>query len=314
MTTKPSATRPKRPQRQRVALANLPPFLLTPRDGEILHSLYTYRALTTNHISDLHFAPLELLKTPSPSSRCLHRLKLLYHAQFITRSEQPHLLAAGRKPFVYQLDRRGADWLALQQNCEVTDLDWRAHETLSPLFLDHLLTTNEVRIAIVRAAQRRAYTLEQWLDDKTLKQRQNKESVVLTGANGKRQAAALVPDGFFVLHTGSHYYHCFLEVDRATTTGISGEWGRRTFARKIAVYLEYYNSGKYHARYHTKSMRVLTVTLGEKRLDNLLKVTQEVGGKGRFWFTTLERMQPCDPLHDEIWQLAGRPGMRSLIW
>ena len=243
-TTKPSATRRKRPQRQRVALAELPPFRVTMRDGEIMRSLYTYRALTTNQISDLHFAPWDPLTTPLPSSRCLHRLKLLYHAQFIARTEQPHVLAEGRKPFVYQLDRRGADWLALQENCEVTDLDWRPNETLSPLFLDHLLTTNAVRIAFSRAAMRHGYTVDEWLDDRTLKQQQNKESVVLTNAKGKQQAAALVPDGFFVLHTGSHYYHCFLEVDRATTTGISGEWGRRTFARKIAVYLEFYNSGK----------------------------------------------------------------------
>jgi len=314
MTTKPSATPPRRPQRQRVALANLPPFRLTPRDGDILHSLYTYRALTTNQLSDLHFAPVAMLTPPPPSSRCRNRLKFLYHGQFVARLEQPHLLAQGRKPFVYQLDKRGADWLALQEGCEVADLDWRPNETLSPLFLDHLLTTNEVRVAIARAAQRYDYALEQWIDDKSLKQRQHKATVVLKSATGKQQTAALVPDGYFVLHTGSHYYHQFLEVDRATTTGISGDWGRRTFARKIAAYLEYYNSGKYHARYHTKSMRVLTVTTGEKRLANLMQVTDEVGGKGRFWFTTLARLRLCDVLHDEIWQQPGRPGVRSLIW
>src|SRR5690606_13671387 len=122
-----------------------------------------------------------------------------------------------------------------------------------------------------------------------------------TSATGKKQAAALVPDGYFVLATGTHYYHCFLEVDRAMTTGISGEWGRRTFARKIAAYVEYYHSGKYHQRYHTKSLRVLTVTVGEKRLANLAAVTQEAGGKGRFWFTTLARLRACDILRDAIW-------------
>jgi hypothetical protein len=238
----------------------------------------------------------------------------LYHGQFILRSERPSYPSQGRLPFIYQIDRRGADWLALQEGCEVDELDWRPNESLSPLFLDHLLTTNEVRVAITRSVQRHQYTLEQWLDDKTLKQRQNKETVVIKSATGKQQMAALVPDGFFVLYTGTHYYHQFLELDRATTTGISGEWSRHTFARKIAVYLGYYNSGKYHARYQTKSMRVLTVTVGEKRLANLMKVTEEAGGKGRFWFTTLDRMRACDILQDEIWQQAGREGMRSLLW
>ena len=314
MTTKPSAPKPRRPQRRRVAIADLPPFRLTRRDGEILRSLYRYRALTTNQISDLHFAPVDALMTPQPSSRCLYRLKVLYHAQFIMRHEQPHLLTEGRKPFVYQLDRRGAEWLALQEGCEVDDLDWRPNEPLSPIFLDHLLTINEVRVAIMRASARHHYNLDTWLDDKTLKQSQNKETIVLTSESGRKQTAALVPDGFFLLFTGDHYYHCFLEVDRATTTGISGEWGRRTFARKIAAYLEYYNSGKYHERYHTKGMLVLTVTVGEKRLMNLIKVTEDVGGKGRFWFTTLDRLRQHDILHDEIWQQAGRAGLRSLLW
>lgn len=314
MTTKPSAKKPKLPQRRRAAVAQLPPFRLTGRDGEILSSLYAYRALTTKQISDLHFVPAEVNPAPPPSSRCLHRLKLLFHYRFVARTEQPHLLTEGRKPFVVQLDKAGALWLAQQAECDVEELDWQPGESVSPLFLDHLLTTNDVRIAVMRAARRHGYTVQPWLDDKTLKQAQNKDTVVLTSAGGKKQNAAVVPDGYFVLHTGTHHYHQFLEVDRATTTGISGEWGRRTWARKIHAYMELYRSGTYHARYHTKSMRVLCVTTGEKRLQNLKQITEEAGGKARFWYATLKDVLDHDVLVDPIWQTAGQEGLRSLVW
>ena len=312
--TKSSATKPRLPQRRRAAPKQLPPFRLTRRDGEILHSLYAYRALTTEQVSDLHFAPVALIPPPPPGSRCLHRLKLLFHHHFVARTEQPHVLAQGRKPFVVHLDQAGALWLAQQEACEVAQLDWKPGEAVSPLFLDHLLITNDVRIAIVRAARRHAYTIPQWLDARTLKQAQNKDTVVLTGATGRKQNAAVVPDGYFVLHTGTHYYHQFLEVDRATTTGISGEWGRRTWARKIVAFIEYYRSGKYHARYHTKSMRVLTITTGEKRLANLRAITEESGGKARFWFATLHDVLTQDVLLDPIWQVAGSDERKSLVW
>jgi len=270
--------------------------------------------LTTKQIHDLCFAPDSTIVTPLPNSRCLHRLKLLYQYGFLARSEQPHLLTEGRKPFVYQLDQRGAEWLARQAGSDMDNLDWRPGEALSPLFLDHLLTTNAARVAVTRAARRHSYTLEPWLDDKTLKGAQNKDNVTLTSPTGRKQTAAVVPDGFFVVYTGSHYYHQFLELDRATTTGISGEWSRRTWARKVATYLEYYRSGKYHARYQTRSMRILTVTTGAKRLAHLKEVTEATGGKSRFWFATLADVLTLDVLRDAIWQVAGSEGLRTFTW
>ena len=80
------------------------------------------------------------------------------------------------------------------------------------------------------------------------------------------------------------------------------------------AFIEYYRSGKYHARYHTKSMRILTVTTGQKRLENLLAITEEVGGKARFWFTTFERILHADILVDPIWNVAGADSLRSLTW
>lgn len=313
MTTKSSVRKRRLPQRTRAKLEDLPSFRLTARDREIIRSVYEYRALTTTQISDLLFVPIEQRSRQTPSSRCLHRLKQLFQYGFLLRDELPHLLIEGRRPFVYRLDRRGAELLAMLDGCEVSELDWRSSEHLGHQFLDHSIRINDVRVEITRSAKRHGGTIEKWLDERTLSRFQ-KDIVTLTSDTGRKQKAAVVPDGYFHLLTDTHHYHQFLEVDRGTVTGSSDAWTTRTWARKVITYIEYYQSGKYHERYHTKSMRVLCVTTGEKRLHNLLEVTRESGGKSRFWFTTQERVQGSDVLVDPIWQDAVREGMRSLIW
>lgn len=313
MMKKSCAKRPRLPQRARAQAVNLPPMRVTPRDKEILEAVYAYRTLTTQQISDLLFVPVERLLPSPPSSRCLHRLKLLFHHGFLHRDELPHLLREGRKPFLYQLDRAGAALLATWRQCAIQELDWQPDARVGHQFLEHLQTTNDVRIALMRAARRHAFSMATWIDDKTLKTYQ-KDTVILTGRTGRKQRAAVVPDGYFHLDTGTHHYHHFLEVDRATVTGSSQTWGKRTWARKVMAFIEYYRSGKYHARYHTKGLRILTVTTGEKRLENLRAITADAGGMSRFWFTTLTRMHGADVLTDAIWEVAGQEGRRSLIW
>ena len=308
-----SEKKPRLPQRARAAKQKLPRFRLTPRDIEVVRAVYGYRALTAKQIADLLFVAADVHSTPAASSRCLHRLKLLFHHGFLQREELPHLLAEGRKPFVYRLDKRGAETLATLDEVMVEELDWRPGEEQGHMFLDHLLTSNTVRVAIARSAKRHGFTLERWLDEKTLKHFQ-KDTVTLTSKTGRQQSAAVVPDGYFHLYTGTHYYHQFIETDLRTVTGSSITWGRRTWARKVMAYIEYYRSGKYHDRYHTKSMRILTVTTGEKRLANLRAITEASGGKSRFWFTTLEQVESADVLVDPIWQLAASPRLRSLVW
>lgn len=314
MTTKSSARKSRLPQRKRAKAEDRPVFRITARDEEVLRAVYTYQTLTTQQISDLLFAPIDMITPPKPHSRVRHRLKGLYHYGLLARHEQPHTFAEGRRFFLYQLDRQGAEWLAHQGDGGIQALNWKPGETLSPLFLEHLIASNNVRIAIVRSAARHGFTIEQWLDERTLKQVQNKDMVVLTNAQGKRQTASVVPDGYFHLRTDSHHYHQFVETDLSSVTVASKNWTRRTWARKILTYLEYYRSGKYHARYHTKSMRILTVTTGQKRLENLRAITEEVGGAARFWYTTFERILHADILVDPIWNVAGGENLRSLTW
>ncbi len=296
---------------KRVDERQLPGLRLTPRDAAILMAVYQYRALTTKQIETLFFLPNKV--SSKPNTRCQYRLQLLYQHGYLLRDEQPQKLTEGRKPFVYWLNDRGAQ--LVEELLDGDELDWNPSEHhVSNLFLVHLLATNDVRVAITIAAQKHNFSIDTWLDDRTLKRRHMTDVVTLRGPQGGTQKAAVVPDGFFVLNTPSAMYHHCLEIDLATVTGLSSVPGRRDIARKIRAYLAYFQSGKYEQRYGTYKGRVLIVTTGEKRVANLKAITENVGGKQRFWLTTLARVQSNDVLTDPIWQKAGDAGFHTLIW
>ena len=142
---------------------------------------------------------------------------------------------------------------------------------------------------------------------------QMKDRVKLKSERGKGVQAAIVPDGYFRLRTNEDTYNFFVEIDRGTVTGEATEWGRRDWGRKIKAYLEYYRSGLYERRYGTRDLRILTVTTGETRLAHLKAVTEEAGGKGRFWFSTFDRIKHGDVLSDSLWNVAAREGLVALI-
>lgn len=240
---------------------------------------------------------------------------MLFHHGFLHRLERPQLLSQGRLPFVYFLDISGARLVCEVLGIDMEDLDWHPRDnTVSHLFLEHLLATNDVRIAITTAVQQHGWTIETWHDDRTLKRTHAKDAVTITGPQGGQQRVAVIPDGYFYLKASEYDYHHFLEIDMSTTTGQSSVWGRRDWAKKILAYLEYHRSGKYAERYDTQSMRVLTVTTTQKRLRNLKAITEKTGGKARFWFTTFERVAAGDVLTTPIWEVAGKDGLHTLTW
>lgn len=305
------------PVYKRAEGGKLPRLRLMTRDAAILLAVYQYRALTTPQIERLFFTANEASEatrvTLKPNTRCQYRLQLLYHHEYLIRGEQPQKPSEGRKPFVYWLDKRGGQ--VVEELLDGEQLDWNPREHhVSNLFLYHLLATNDVRVALVIGARKHEFIISTWLDDHTLKRRQMTDTVTLVGPNGGKQKAAVVPDGYFVLDTGSHVYNHFLEIDLRTVTGAASVWGRRDWARKVAAYLEYYRSGRYQERYKTQGLRILTVTTGEKRLANLKAITEKVGGKSRFWFTTFSRIQNGGVLVDPIWQVAASKDLRALTW
>lgn len=180
-------------------------------------------------------------------------------------------------------------------------------------FLEHLLATNDVRVAFTVSAQAHDFQIVTWRDEQTLRSPQMKDVVVIKGPDGAQAKSAVVPDSYCRLDASTDTFNFMLEIDMRTVTGEASMWGRRDWARKVKVFLEYYRSGAYQKRYKTADMRVLTITTGEKRLANLKRITEAAGGKARFWFTTFELVQSGDVLTKPIWSIASRQGLHALL-
>ena len=320
MTSKNSESKPKLPRLSRVPEAELPGFTMTPRDVEILQTIYQYRAVTTPQINALFFQDAPEWGASQVSSRCLNRLKLLFQHRYIYRAERPQTVSEGRKPLVYWLDERGAQYLADLEKHSIYDMDWSLQErSVKWPFLEHLLLTNDVRTVLTVAARTKDFTLPIWHDERTLKRNHAKDKVRIKTTQGHSAEVSVIPDAYFLLDTTTkvedgYKYHCFIEMDRGTETAAAST-DRCDWTRKIQAYLEYYRSGKYHQRYHvTSSMRVLTVTTTPRRLQTLKEATEKAGGVKRFWFTTIDKITPDTILETPIWQVAGTDREYSLIW
>src|SRR6266508_1573028 len=88
---------------------------------------------------------------------------MLYHAGYLLRTDQPHTLSERRKPFVYWLDKKGAELIAINRGIEFADVQWnpKAH-LIGSQFLYHMLDTFTNRIAILLSAVKLPVALAQW--------------------------------------------------------------------------------------------------------------------------------------------------------
>lgn len=278
--------------------------VLTERDKRILHAVHEYRMLTREQVERLFFQPENGQNHFTKTSKARHRLKVLYQNNYLERVPLPVGNASWAWQPVYRLARAGAQIVAADLGASIKELaywgkgddkDRRATE-VTPLFLQHALDINDVRIATTLAAQGCRYWIEKWLDDRELKSEERKDYVKVS-SDGKSRMVAVIPDSYFVLNLGDRRAHFFLELDRATMS--HSRWGER-----VRAYLAYIESGKYTERYQTRSLRILTVTTTEERLMNLKETTQKTGVSDLFWFTTLDQVLPSSVFFGPIWRLA----------
>jgi len=163
---------------------------------------------------------------------------------------------------------------------------------------------NEVRIAFTLAARRGGYSIEKWVGEEKLKA--SRDYVYVSAPGQARRRVAIIPDGYFVLNLRDKRAHFFLEVDRATQP-------HRRWMQRVRAYMSYVQSGRYSERFGTRSLRVLTVTTGPRRLTNLKRTTEEAGGGRMFWFTALAQAQVRAILALPIWQVAMQSDAQPLL-
>lgn len=277
---------------------------LTERDISLFEVLRLCRALTTHQIQALFF--------PGPSgSRCRERLKFLSDEGFIGRLEQPSLMSAGRLPFVYIPKLAAIRVLAARQQCDVASIEWNGKPlTADYLFLAHILDIAEVYIQLCRGAQMHGFTVEEWLNDLTLKRRNMVDRFEVEDLEGGIYTASLVPDASFVITTKERSFRFLLEVDKGTET-------LKTIGEKFLKYRNYFQPKQgpsvYEHRYGTSRGRVLIIAPSSTRLQALKRVCEEVGGRTRFLFGLLSELQTQDVYTAPLWQVAGSDERSCLL-
>lgn len=274
-------------------------FPRTPRDAQMIRALYDYRVLTARQFEQLFWYPDTigvLAKDTDVNTRCLLRLRLMTNAECSYRASL-HTQTQGNLPFVYFLWKNGERYLVEHDGIEKIDWNkWR--KDISEFSLWHSTQVNDVRIATELSARRNGFTLETWVDEPTIK---------------RTHVRMVCPDGYYVLVARGPRLFRFTEIDRATETGLYKNPNGRDWADKIDKYQAFFRQGQFQKMYEAPngSCCVFTVTTSERRLANLKKITEDKGGKNRYWFTTMDKALTEDITTAPIWQIAGRDGLFS---
>jgi hypothetical protein len=285
--------------------------VVMPRDVEILRHVQEYRLLTREQVERLLFAADNGQDHPTKTSICRLRLRLLYHHGYLERFPAPVRAGGWAWRPVYRLAAKGAQLLAESADGSQPgywgagfDRDQR-RTSASLLFLEHLLRTNDVRIAVTQAAQRAGWRVEKWLDDAQLKADRLLDHIAVNTASGRTQRVPVLPDAYFVLTMGDRRAHFFLELDRGTLSS-------RRWRTRVQAYTAFTASGQYEARYRTRSLRILTVTTSARRLANLVLTTEQAGGGRLFWFATFAGAVSGAILSGSIWHVAGEVEAKAI--
>jgi hypothetical protein len=284
------------------------------RDLEILQALYATRYMTTPQIQALFWRASTggQFGTLKASQR---RLRQLNKQGLVRRIEPMVSYGESRKPLIYALDKVGAQILTEELGIDPADIDWKpkSAERNYP-FLQHILDTTDIRIAITQACDQGNVQLETWLNDQELKREDMLDEVTLLSPAGNKYKASVIPDAVFLLRRDTRVGLFFLEIDRRTVTVDPSKWERRGWSRKVRTFVKYFETEAFHNRYGDRIARVLTVTIGDKRLAHMKETTEQSGGDSRFWFTTLDQaMNPSQLLTEAIWTRAGIDGLYALL-
>jgi len=239
--------------------------VLQPRDVAIVLAVYENRFLRRDQIERLFFKT-----TPT----CNQRLQKLYQHKFLDRIFQP--VDFGSSQAVYALDSVGAEVVAAKIGVGKSQINWtRRHNQIEHIFMAHTLAVSELRVGLelaLRLREEEDVKLLFWKREGLLPREKVQDP------ENPEKRLSVIPDAFFGLETDRGKLFFFVEVDMGTET-------LDRFRTKIVAYREYWKSGKFSDRYTYRNFRVLTVTNGVQRLNNLIGTAANTGAKNMFLFS-----------------------------
>ncbi|HLN97357.1 MAG TPA: replication-relaxation family protein [Pyrinomonadaceae bacterium] len=128
----------------------------------------------------------------------------------------------------------------------------------------------------------------------------------------KYATVPVAADSFFSIRDAQGRTHYFLEADRGTMT-------LERFTRKLIAYAAYDKAERHKAKFGIRKFRVLTVTTGEARMQNLMRAATGAEEVRRapatmFLFTTEEKLTLAQPesILEKIWLRLGEKEPCSL--
>lgn len=276
---------------------NPPAMKLTERDKKIILAIYEYRLMSAPQVEALFF---QSEKPRGRQTSCQRRLQLLFHHGYLDRLLMPVVLGEGRVPYVYVLDELGADLVSYELGVDRALIQWRPQNNqISHPFVNHSLVVNDFRVAMNLLSQSGEFLLKQWIGEAEFRTRalQNRVPIRMRGARIIRN----YPDGYFstVSSPEKQEAHFFLEMNQGTMSN-------KKWQDKIRAYREFRSRGLSEVHFGTRNFRLLTVTTNKRRLQNLKRATEKVGGDHFHWFTTQECLNVWRPgiLLEPIWQVA----------
>jgi hypothetical protein len=187
-------------------------------------------------------------------TRANERLLALTRAGFLKRA------FVGRRQAVYWLANR-----PLYQEKRAGD----ARVEPASLFLNHQLEINRVHLlAQFSSIPVRGWWFVSWR----------------SFGQPLSQTLPLIPDGYFELGSAAGFRPVFLEVDLGTEALL-------VITRKAHLYLQLAASGEFARDFNRSQFRVLLITTGERRLQNIRAAVAKLTDK-IFWLGTLDLISP----------------------
>ena len=250
------------------------PYIIGPKDDDILRAVYRYHYLSIDQIC-------RLLYSTGGRTTAATRLKGLADAGYLQRIVIPSRLGNG--PVVYTLARKGMKFLAEAGFSVPTRARPKDTQQQSYLFFSHTLAVNDVLISteLLSRSYPGSIELRQLLPELELKRN---PVAVDDGAGGK---LTIIPDAYIDLVLAGTERMCLaLELDRGTE--------EQKKSRKKVRGLVAFAQGPYQQAYGTDALTVCVVaTPGQPRLRQLYEWTvaelTAIGQQGEadlFRFTT----------------------------
>lgn len=290
------------------------PVIISERDDEILHAVYTYRYLTALQVTRLFYSKGSLKYVRD-------NLGALVENGYLYRFNLP-TTTLGKSPYVYTLASKGIKYLKSLDVEDMFKFRPSVEREVSYQHIHHTLSLNDMLIAAALLTKDdTTISISDLRHEWFLKHTPLSVKVTVEAANGKKiEQITVVPDAFvhfrFPVQGKYHSMPIWVELDRGTEA-------IKQFKRKIRGLLAVIDSVEYEQLFHTKGITIaFATTANGTRLANMRSwVKQELTELGKlsesslFLFTKLPEgeLDPKSVYLSSTWYLADDDSPVSLL-